>query len=80
VAIGAEPKVLGIGTPGTLDNETGLLKNSNATCLNGIPLKKDLEAPLGIPVVMANDANCFALAETLHGAIPEECPQANMSH
>lgn len=78
VATGAAPSVLGIGTPGSLDSETGLLKNSNTTCLNGVPLKKDLEALLGIPVVMANDANCFALAETLHGAIPEECPQAKV--
>ena len=37
---------LGIGTPGTLDPATGLLKNSNSQCLNGMPLKKDLSKTL----------------------------------
>lgn len=76
--IGSQPKILGIASPGTLDSETGLLKNSNTTCLNGVPVKKELESLLGIPVLMANDANCFALAETLLGVIPDECPQAEV--
>jgi len=78
IATGTEPKLLGIGTPGTLDSETDLLKNSNMTCLNGVPLNKELEALLGMPVVMANDANCFALAETLLGVIPDKCPEAKL--
>jgi len=59
---------LGIGTPGTLDSSTMLLKNSNTLCLNGKPVDKDLEVKLGVPVRMANDANCFALAEFHMGA------------
>lgn len=55
---------LGLATPGTLVPRTGLLKNSNATCLNGQPLKAALQKMLGIGIEMANDANCFALAET----------------
>jgi predicted NBD/HSP70 family sugar kinase len=31
-------------------------------------MQTDLQAALGIPVKLANDANCFALAETLMGA------------
>jgi fructokinase len=59
---------VGIGTPGALSRVTGLLKNSNSTCLNGRPLKRDLEAVLGREIRMANDANCFALAEAVDGA------------
>lgn len=66
--VGEVPTKLGIGTPGAIDPPTGLMKNSNTTVLNGKPFAKDLEKALGISVVMANDANCFAIAETLLGA------------
>jgi len=58
----------GIGTPGAISPRTGLLKNSNTVCLNGQPLKADLERVLGRRIEIQNDANCFALAEALHGA------------
>ncbi len=62
---------LGIGTPGIIDNRTKLIKNSNTLALIGRPMQADLERLLGVPVRMANDANCFALAETHHGIVPE---------
>lgn len=65
---GVVPTQLGIGTPGAIDPPTGLMKNSNTTILNGQPFEQDLEKALGIPVTMANDANCFAIAEALLGA------------
>ncbi|MEW6273467.1 MAG: ROK family protein, partial [Thermodesulfobacteriota bacterium] len=58
---------VGVGTPGALTH-AGTLKNSNTTCLNGAPLLADLEARLGLPVRLENDANCFALAEARAGA------------
>lgn len=58
---------VGIGTPGS-EGGDGLLRNSNSTCLNGRPLRADLEAALGRPLRLANDANCFALAEAQAGA------------
>ncbi|HEY5297360.1 MAG TPA: ROK family protein [Verrucomicrobiae bacterium] len=58
----------GIGTPGTISPRTGLLKNSNTVCMNGQPLKADLEKILGRKIEIQNDANCFAMAEALHGA------------
>jgi len=61
------PQALGLGHPGTLDPNTGAIKNANTTALNGRPFNKDLEAALGIPVKLANDANCFAVAEALMG-------------
>ncbi|PSR15423.1 MAG: sugar kinase [Bacteroidetes bacterium] len=66
--IGTTPTCLGIGTPGAIDPPTGLLKNSNTTVLNGRPFREDLQTALGIPVQMANDANCFAMAEAVLGA------------
>lgn len=62
---------LGIGTPGTIDPNTKLMKNSNTTCLIGRPFGTDLNAKLGVAVHCANDANCFALAEAVLGAVPE---------
>ena len=59
---------LGIGTPGALSPASGLLRNANTVCLNGKPLKTDLEARLARPVRIANDANCFALSEASDGA------------
>ncbi|PTY04133.1 sugar kinase [Verrucomicrobia bacterium LW23] len=61
------PRKIGMGTPGITTPRTGLLKNSNTQCLNGMPLKQDLEDLLGVEFVMANDANCFALAEATYG-------------
>lgn len=67
--VGARPVKIGFGTPGTLDPTTQTLKNSNTTCYNGRPLKSDLENMLEIPVSIANDANCFALAEAKLGVV-----------
>ncbi|MBI4755661.1 MAG: ROK family protein [Betaproteobacteria bacterium] len=59
---------VGICTPGALSPVTGLLRNSNSTCLNGRPIKADLERRLGREIRIANDANCFALSEAVDGA------------
>ena len=61
------PTKIGMGTPGVIDPHTGTLKNSNTQCLNGTRLRDDLESDLGLAVVTANDANCFALAEATLG-------------
>lgn len=76
--IGESPSVIGFGTPGALEPRNQSMKNCNTTCLNGMPLKKDLEKALGIPVKIANDANCFALAETLLGVVPRVKPGAEL--
>jgi fructokinase len=68
---GENPTKIGIGTPGIVDTESQLIKNSNTLGLIGRPMKKDLESLLGMEVNMANDANCFAMAEALLGAVPE---------
>ena len=59
---------LGIGIPGSISPQTGLVKNSNATWLNGMPLPKDLEAATRRAVKIQNDANCLAVSEATDGA------------
>ena len=59
---------VGIGMPGAISPVTGLQKNSNTVCLNGMPVKENLEGSLARPIRIANDANCFALSEALDGA------------
>ncbi|MEK7304225.1 MAG: ROK family protein, partial [Pseudomonadota bacterium] len=59
---------VGLGTPGAISTKTGFLKNSNTVCLNGQPVKQDLEKLLAREIRIANDANCFALSEALDGA------------
>ncbi|MFN8390596.1 MAG: ROK family protein [Bdellovibrionota bacterium] len=65
---GLTPERVGVGHPGVLDPRTKLLKNSNTQCLNGKPFQRDFESKIGIPAMLANDANCFALAEACYGA------------
>lgn len=65
---GKNPTTFGIGTPGAISPRTGLMKNSNTVCMNGMPVKGDLEKLLGRKIEIQNDANCFAMAEALLGA------------
>ena len=59
---------VGIGIPGSLSANTGLVRNANTVCLIGHDLKTDLESGLKRPVRLANDADCFALSEASDGA------------
>ena len=59
---------VGIGIPGALSPDTGLVKNANSTCLIGKPLASDLCDALYRTVRIANDADCFALSEATDGA------------
>lgn len=75
---GIEPEALGICTPGTYDPISRLQKNSNTTCLNDKPFLDNLTSALGLPVRMANDANCFALAEARLGSVGQWKPDAEV--
>jgi predicted NBD/HSP70 family sugar kinase len=78
LASGLDPSAIGFGTPGILDPVLKTMKNCNSTSLNGKPLQCDLEKKLGVRVELANDANCFALAETHWGVVKEKQPDARM--
>jgi predicted NBD/HSP70 family sugar kinase len=75
---GLKAERIGFGTPGVLDPFLLTMKNCNSTQLNGMPLKKDVERALGIPIEIANDANCFALAEAKWGIVKDKAPEARM--
>lgn len=62
------PLTVGIALPGAVSPLSGLIKNANILALNGQPVQGDLERRLGQRIVLANDANCFALSEARDGA------------
>ena len=59
---------VGVGMPGLVAPDTGVVANAYNTPFNGHPLKPDLERLLGREVRFANDARCFALSEAIDGA------------
>ena len=59
---------VGVATPGALSPRSGRIKNANSTQLIGERLDADLGAALDREVRIANDANCFALSESVDGA------------
>lgn len=76
--INIAPTAIGFSTPGTTDPTTQTMKNCNTTSMNGRPMKTDLAKALGVPVELANDANCFALAEATMGIVKDVLPDAKV--
>ncbi len=62
------PERLAFSIAGVIDPESGLATVANIPCISGRSLQSDLEAALELPVDLANDADCFALAEAVVGA------------
>ncbi len=62
------PHTIGIGVPGVVDPSTGIFRDSNISCLNGHFFQKELSTALECEALLANDANCFVLAESIWGA------------
>lgn len=59
---------IGIGCPGTCDNERGIVEYANNLGFNNSPLKVDMEKAFGVPVYLENDANAAAFGEFVAGA------------
>ncbi len=59
---------IGVGTPGTVNNETGTIEYANNLGFDNVPAKKMLEDLTGKPCFFANDASCAALGEFYAGA------------
>jgi N-acetylglucosamine kinase len=53
---------------GFIDPESGQAQCANVPALNGRPIARDIGEALGFPVTVANDADCFAVAEAQCGA------------
>nr|WP_321980511.1 ROK family protein [uncultured Cohaesibacter sp.] len=62
------PQRVSISIAGFQHPKTGLGIVANISCLHGRPIAADLEKALGLPVTIANDADCFAIAEAEFGA------------
>jgi glucokinase len=59
----------GVGVPGIIDMETGMLrKSANLPGWSDYPVKQEIEQRLGAPVFLENDANVAALGEKWLGA------------
>ena len=59
---------IGIGSPGTPDNDEGLLVYSSNLPFNKAPMRKLIRDVVDLPVYIDNDANCAAMAEAVAGA------------
>ena len=60
--------VIGVGTPGSVNDETGYIDYSNNLRFDKVPAKRMLEELTGKPCFFANDASCAALGELYAGA------------
>lgn len=58
---------VGVGTPGSVNKNNGYIEFSNNLEFNQVPAKEMLEARIGKPVYLENDANCAALGEAIAG-------------
>ncbi|MFT4003603.1 MAG: ROK family protein [Rhizobium sp.] len=65
---GGKPDCLSLSIAGVVDPDTQALICANIPCIHDRRLAADLEAELGYPVLIANDADCFAMAEAMSGA------------
>lgn len=59
---------LGIGCPGAIDSENGVIDYSNNLKWSDVPIKEILEKITGLKVKITNDANAAALGEAYFGA------------
>lgn len=59
---------VGIGTPGSVNKETGYIEYANNLYFNKVPAVEILEKMLPLKYYLENDANCAALGEAMAGA------------
>lgn len=62
---------IGVGTPGIVDDHGVILSAPNLRCA-GFDLESALETALGLPVLVANDANAAVLAEYTFGGAGDD--------
>ena len=63
-----QDRALAISIAGVVDPESQRIKVANIPCIDGHALAPELSQALGRPVLVLNDADCFALAEIAVGA------------
>ncbi len=58
---------VGVGTPGSVNKDTGYIEFANNLAFDNVPAKEMLEERIGKTVYLDNDANCAALGEAIAG-------------
>lgn len=64
----SEIKYIGIGIPGKIDRDSGVIIYSNNLNFNNVPIVERIQKQLDLPVYIENDANAAALGEAYSGA------------
>ena len=59
---------IGIGSPGSCDPRSGIVRNAHNLGWENVPVCEMLRQRLQMPVYLANDADCAALGEVVAGA------------
>ena len=65
---GVKIEAVGIGAPGTIDSENGVVVYSNNIKWKNVPLAAEMSRLMSIATAMTNDANAAALGESYAGA------------
>ena len=63
-----EVAYVGIGSPGTCNEHTGIVEYANNLRFENVPLRQMMHDRLGLDIYIENDANAAALGEALAGA------------
>ena len=58
-----EVKAVGIGCPGSIDKENGVVVYSNNIVMDHVPMAEEIRKYIDLPVFLENDANAAALGE-----------------
>ena len=58
---------IGVGAPGSVDKDTGVVEYANNLEFYNVPLGAMLRTRLGLPVYVDNDANAAAVGEMVYG-------------
>jgi glucokinase len=66
-AEGAPPQAIGLGFPGAVDPQQGVVLLPGKLQLEGFPIVPELQKSLGVPVVAENDGRLSILAEAQYG-------------
>ena len=62
-----QPATVGIGSPGSIDPNAGVVLRAGNLPFRNVPLAALLEEALELPVYLENDANCALIAEVTAG-------------
>ena len=59
---------IGMGIPGTIDSEAGVIIYSNNINFENVPIVSEFRKHIDLPIKIDNDANCAALGEVKFGS------------